>query len=66
MEQQSRELRLERNSFDYFRLFASIQVMLGHMLSLYEVRLPAYIPLHFVGGGAGPVYTMRVSRNSIL
>lgn len=50
MEQQSRELRLERNSFDYFRLFASIQVMLGHMLSLYEVRLPAYIPLHFVGG----------------
>lgn len=50
MEQQSRELRLDRNSFDYFRLFASIQVMLGHMLSLYEVRLPTYIPLHFVGG----------------
>ena len=65
MEQQSRKLRLDQNSFDYVRLFASIQVMLGHMLLLYEVCLPAYIPLHFVGG-ASPVYTVRVSRNSIL
>lgn len=50
MKEQSTSLQLGQNSFDYFRLFAAIQVLLGHMVSLYGIRLPAYIPLHFVGG----------------
>ena len=50
MEQQNTVLQLSRNSFDYFRLFASFQVMLGHMMSLYAVKVPFYIPLRYVGG----------------
>lgn len=50
MEQQSTSLKLSQNSFDYFRLFAAFQVMFGHMVSLYEIKLPFYIPLRFIGG----------------
>ncbi len=50
MKEQSTSLQFTQNSFDYFRLFAAIQVLLGHMVSLYGISLPAYIPLHFVGG----------------
>lgn len=50
MEQQSIALKLSQNSFDYFRLFAAFQVMFGHMVSLYEIKLPFYIPLRFIGG----------------
>lgn len=54
MEQQSTSLKLSQNSFDYFRLFAAFQVMFGHMVSLYEIKLPFYIPLRFIGGVPKP------------
>lgn len=50
MKDQNASLQLKQNSFDYFRLFAAIQVLLGHMVSLYGINLPAYVPLHFIGG----------------
>lgn len=50
MKEQNGEFRLQQNSFDYFRLFAALQVLLGHMVSPNGIHLPAYIPLGFVGG----------------
>lgn len=47
---QNNSLQLNQNSFDYFRLFAAIQVLVGHIVSLYAVKIPAWVPLHFVGG----------------
>lgn len=49
MKEQNGEFRLQQNSFDYFRLFAALQVLLGHMVSPNGIHLPAYIPLGFVG-----------------
>lgn len=66
MNNQNASLVLKKNCFDYFRIYAAIQVLFGHMISLYGISLPRYNPIHYVGGGADSIYTLWFSRNGVL
>ena len=44
--------KLYKNSFDYFRIFAAVQVLLGHIVLLYNINLskPIYVLLNMFEG----------------